>query len=266
MKKRLLKYLEMARINIRSRWAYIWDQLLANWFLIVILFVFVQLWKVTYGAGGSGEIDGYTLPEMIWYLVATEVLVFSTPRIHWVIEQEVKAGDLAIRLNKPYSYLLYHYSSFLGDSLIRLTTAALVGGLTGYLLIGGFDFTWQGIPALLAVFLTTMTLNFCMYAAIGLAAFWLEDVLGLYFLFDRLKMLLGGMLLPIEVYPDAVRRIVEVLPFRHMMAGPARLFVKFSWADAGALLQSQVLWLMVFGLICWGIYRLGVRRVDVNGG
>ncbi|HYF95056.1 MAG TPA: hypothetical protein VD969_22800 [Symbiobacteriaceae bacterium] len=266
MTKRLLKYLEVARINVRSRWAYLWDQLVSTWFLVVVMFVFVQLWKVTYGAGGRGEIGGYSLNEMIWYLVATELIVTSAPRIHSLIEEDVKSGDLAIRLNKPYSYLLFHFSSYLGDGLIRLATAALTAGLTVYLLIGGFGFRWEGIPVFFTVWLVTMGVNFCYNATIGLAAFWMEDVAGLYFVFDRVKWILGGMLLPVELYPDAVRRIVEVLPFRYMIAGPARLFVKFSWQEARALLQSQLIWALVFGVVCAGIYRLGVRKVDVNGG
>ncbi|HWI64274.1 MAG TPA: hypothetical protein VNT75_20740 [Symbiobacteriaceae bacterium] len=266
MRKWFLKYLEVGLINIRSRWAYLWDQLISNWFLAVILFVFVQLWKVTFSATGGGVIDGYSMAEMIWYLVATEVMVFATPGVHWAIEQEVKGGDLAIRLNKPYSYLLFHFSAFIGEGIMKLLTAAVIGGLTAYLLIGGFDFRWQGIPMLLVIWLTTMTINFFYTASIGLGAFWLEDIQGPYFVFDRLKWILGGLLLPIEVYPDFARRIAEALPFRHMIGGPARLFVKFTWEGALALFQSQLLWTVVFGLICAGIYRLGVRRVDVNGG
>jgi ABC-type uncharacterized transport system permease subunit len=57
--------------------------------------------------------------------------------------------------------------------------------------------------------------------------------------------MLGGMLLPVELYPAAVRRVVEALPFQYMIAGPARLLVKFSWAGAG---------------------RLAISQVDVNGG
>lgn len=266
MKKRLLKYTEVALINIRSRWAYFWDQMLSSWFLVVVLFVFVQLWKVTYSSGGGGAIDGYTLTDMIWYLVATEALVMSAPRVYSAIEQEVKAGDLAIRLNKPYSYLLFHFSGYLGEGIMRLLTFALVGGATAYLLVGGVAFHWESIPGLLAVYLTTTAISFCYSASIGLFAFWLEDISGLYFIFDKLKWILGGLLLPIEVYPGVARQLAEALPFRHMIAGPARLFVKFSWADAAVLLQSQLIWGLVFGLICAGIYRLGVRRVDVNGG
>lgn len=266
MRRAWLKYFEVARINVRSRWAYLWDQLLSTAFLAVIMFVFVQLWRVTFTATGGGNINGYTLPEMIWYLVATEALVTSLPRIHNTLQAEVKDGDLAVRLNKPYNYLLFHYSTYVGEGLLQLGLQLLMGGLTAYLLVGGFAFRWTVVPVLLAVYLTTQALHFCFGASIGLAAFWMEDVSGLYFVFDRLKWILGGFLLPIEVYPDAVRRIAEALPFQYMIAGPARLFVKFDAGDAVRLVGSQAVWLAVFGSVCWGLYRLGVRRVDVNGG
>jgi ABC-2 type transport system permease protein len=266
MSKALLKYVEVGRTTVRSNWTYVWDQLLGSWFLAVVMFVFVQLWKTTYGAGGQAAIEGYTLKEMNWYLVATEGLILSFPRIHWVIEQEVKDGDLALRLNKPYSYLLFHYSAYIGGGLQKLLFTFGVGGLTAYLCVGGFPFRWALLPLYLLVYLITASLNFVFTAPIGLAAFWMEDVAGLFFIMDKLKWILGGLLLPPEVYPDRIRSLVEALPFRHMIAGPARLFVKFAWPDAVQLMQSQLLWLILFGLACFGIYRLGVRRVDVNGG
>ena len=265
MIKAWLKYREVGLTTMRSRWAYIWEQVLSAVFMMVVIFVFVQLWRVTFGAE-SAEIEGFTLNEMIWYLVATESIVWSLPRVHGVIEQEVKTGDLAMRLNKPYSYLLFHYSAFLGEGILRLATALLVMGLTAFLTVGGFDFRWEAIPVLLVVYVTTSGLHFCFNGAIGLAAFWMEDIQGLYLLLDRLKWLAGGLLLPVELYPGLARQVVEVLPFQHMIAGPSRLFVKSSWAGAWQLWQTQLIWALVFGLLCAGIYRLGVRRVDVNGG
>lgn len=115
MSRAWLKYVEVARDNVRSQWAYLWDQLLSTFHLVIIMFVFVQLWKVTYGSTSGEAFAGYSLAEVIWYLVATEAIITSLPRIHAVIDAEVKDGDLAIRLNKPYNYLLFHYSSFLGE-------------------------------------------------------------------------------------------------------------------------------------------------------
>lgn len=265
MRKSLLKYAEVASITMRSAWAYLWNQLISSIFLIVVIFVFVQLWRTTYASEGA-VINGFTLPEMIWYLVGTEAIVLSMPRVHAVLEQEVKNGDLALRLNKPYSYLGFHYASFLGDSLLKLATMLLVGGGTAYLLVGGFDFRWEAAPLLLVIYLATHAINFFYIATAGLLAFWVEEVIGLHLLLDRIKWILGGMLLPISVYPEGVKRVVEHLPFQHMIGGPANLFVKFSWGGAGSLLLNQLIWTAIFGLICNAVYRLGVRRVDLNGG
>lgn len=266
MRKGILKYAEVAAITLRSAWAYLWNQLISMLFLGIIIFVFVQLWRATFAGQGDAVINGFTLPEMIWYLVATEAIVWSLPRIHAVLEQEVKGGDLALRLNKPYSYLGFHYASFLGEALMKLVISLVVGGLVAYLSVGGFAFRWEAVPVLMLLYLTTHGLNFFYIAAIGLAAFWVEEVVGLYLIFDRLKWILGGLLIPVNLYPDAVKRLVLLLPFRHMLGGPANLFVKFSWPAAGELLLHQLVWLLIFGLLCNLIYRLGVRRVDLNGG
>lgn len=265
MHRKILKYVEVGLIAVRSAWAYVWNQLLSTLFLVVVLYVFVQLWRATFAAQGP-VIDGYTLPEMIWYLVATEAIVLSLPRVHAVLEQEVKDGDLALRLSKPYSYLGFHYAAFLGEALVKLAVMLLVGGATAWLAVGPIPFRWEAVPVLLLLYLTTHALNFFYSAMVGLLAFWVEEVLGIHLLFDRLKWILGGMLIPVELYPEAVRRVVDWLPFRQMIGGPAELFVHFAWEGALALLLQQALWLVVFGLICTAIYRLGVRRVDLNGG
>jgi len=266
MRRVWLKYLEVSRTTVRSRWAYLWDQVLGGLFLVIIMFVYVQLWRTTYASGSGGDFAGYTLPEIIWYLVFAEAIILSLPRIDAVLDQEVKDGDLALRLNKPYNYLLFHYFSFMGDCLLRVVTWLVIGGVTVYLLVGGFPFRWEGLPAMFSVFLITQTLNFCYGASIGMASFWVEDVSGLYLLLDKVKWVLGGFMIPIELYPATIRRIAEALPFRHMVGGPARLFVKFSWAGAGELLLLQGLWLLAFVGVCLAIFRLGVRKVDVNGG
>ncbi|MDB4894719.1 MAG: transporter permease protein [Firmicutes bacterium] len=172
------KYFEVARTNLRARWAYLWDQLLSTIHLAFIMFVFVQLWRVTYASASPEAFAGYSLPEVIWYLVGTEAIIISLPRIHSVLESEVKEGDLAVRLNKPYSYLLFHYSAFLGEGLVRLATSLAVGGLTAYLLVGGFAFRWEALPVLLLLYLSTTVLHFFYNSVIGLAAFWVEDVFG----------------------------------------------------------------------------------------
>jgi ABC-2 type transport system permease protein len=79
-------------------------------------------------------------------------------------------------------------------------------------------------------------------------------------------MLLGGVLLPIELYPPWAQPLLRWLPFANVASGPARALVAPDWHDLPLLLLRQSCCALVFGLGVWLTYRLAVRRVFVNGG
>lgn len=267
-----VKLFEIARITMRSRFRYLWDLVGSTVFLAVVMFVFVRLWTVTYeSSGGAGtvagvKIAGMTLAQMIWYLVATETIIMSMLPIHRHIEREIKDGDVAIRLNKPYSFLGYHWSVFIGEGLLKAGILVVVGGAVALICVGPVDFHFTAIPALLITFIMTATLNFQYGALIGMLAFWTEDVSGFYFIFDRMKWLLGGFLMPITLFPIWLQAATEWLPFKLMIYQPAKLAVSFEWATWTDLALRQLGLVVVMGLITQGVYRLGIRRLDVNGG
>ena len=262
-----IKLYEVARITLRSRWRYLWDMLGSTLFLGVVLFVFVKLWTVTYGAaGGTGAIAGFTLAQMIWYLVATETIIMSMIPIHRSIEREIKDGDVAIRLNKPLSFLGYHWSVFIGEGVLKGLILVLVGGAVALLMVGPTEFSVFSVVPLFLTFVLTATLNFFFGALIGLLAFWTEDITGFYFIFDRLKWLLGGFLMPITLFPEWLQRIVEWLPFPLMIYRPAELAVSFEFSKWFELTWKQLLLVAGLWLVAQVLYRAGVRRLDVNGG
>lgn len=260
-----MKYLQVILTTWRSRMAYFWDFVASSLFLVVILFVFVQLWRITLGKEGVA-IEGFTLEKMIWYYVATETIIMSLIPVHRHIEREIREGDVAIRLNKPYSYLLFHFSTTLAEGSFKALLLVLVGGTMTWYMVGPLSFDFSAIPALLVTYGVTMALNFSYAALIGLTAFWTEDVTGLFFVMDRLKWLLGGFLLPVTLFPEPLRSWAEVLPFQLMIYAPAKLAVEFTWSGWFDLLLRQGALLLVFAAATSLVYALGVRRLNLNGG
>jgi ABC-2 type transport system permease protein len=261
-----IKLFEIARITLRSRFRYLWDMIGSTLFLAVVMFVFNRLWTVTYASGSAKTLAGFTLDQMIWYLVATETIIMSMTPIHRHIEREIREGDVAIRLNKPYSFLGFHWSVFLGEGLLKAGILVLIGGSVAMLMNGPIPFQFLSIPALVLTFLLTATLSFLYGSMIGLLAFWTEDVTGFYFIFDRIKWLLGGFLMPITLFPDWLFKIVEWMPFSLMIFRPASLAVKFDWSMWADLSMRQLGLILAMGAMAQAVYRLGVRRLDVNGG
>ncbi len=262
--RRLSKYVEVGRITLRSQLTYLADTAMGTLFLALAIFVFVYLWRATYA--GQERLAGYTLPQMIWYLVLTETLVVSAPRVHMKMDADVKSGDLAHWLNKPFSYLGFQFSGYVVELAVRTVICLAVGGAVAGFMVGGFDLDPRSLLPVAVAFLCSQTVQFLIAAAIGLSAFWLEDVNGVYLVVDRTKWILGGLLLPVEVFPDALRRLAAALPFQYLLSGPARLLVHFSWDAFFALLARQLLWLAVALAVCGLLWRRGVRRLDINGG
>ena len=79
-------------------------------------------------------------------------------------------------------------------------------------------------------------------------------------------LVLGGLLIPLDFFPEWLQTIALNLPFAWIIFGPARLFVDPSLARLGAVLTQQGIWLAVVGGAVWLFYRWAVARLVINGG
>lgn len=262
----LAKYAEMFKVTLLTSIAYAYDVLFRQVFLIVIMFVFVQLWRTTYRWEGASSIAGFTLRQMIWYLALAESIVMGMPRTGVDIDGEVKSGSLAYSLNKPYKYPWFHYAKYMGEAAIRFLLNLLVAGGVTWIMIGPPGFSWASFSAGTACVILGYTLDFWSQFSLGMLAFWSEDTWAYRLLYSRVTMLLGGMMLPLDVFPEWLRRIASALPVSHIVYGPVRTFIKFGAGEWAALLLRQGLWIAALWAVATALYRTGVKRVNVHGG
>ncbi|HAE58967.1 MAG TPA: ABC transporter permease, partial [Anaerolineae bacterium] len=104
--------------------------------ILPFMWIFYQLWRVTFAAAGADEINGLTVAMTVWYLMLAETIELSRPRLGNTISDAVKDGSIAYILSKPYDFLLYHYSSSMGETIFRGLINALLGGAMVWLLVG----------------------------------------------------------------------------------------------------------------------------------
>lgn len=252
-------------IALRQQWAYKADFLLRACMLLLILYVLTQLYAAAYGGGNTGAIGGFTLRQIVWYLVFTEAITMAGPPVGARIEEEVKNGDIGVRLTRPLSYVGYHFASYMGEGGLRFAVLLLAGSLVAWASVGAPEFGY-GLPAYIGLAALGLTLSFLMTAAVGLCAFWVEETRGLDFVLQKLLFTAGGLLIPIDLMPEWLQRICGWLPFQAALYMPARIGVHF---DGGALLRSvllQGLWILALAAAVTLIYRRGVSKLHVNGG
>jgi ABC-2 type transport system permease protein len=72
--------------------------------------------------------------------------------------------------------------------------------------------------------------------------------------------------LPLELFPDVLERVAQVLPFSMMVYAPARTFVDPDLGVLPTLLARQALTLAAALALAGLLFRYAVRRLQTNGG
>ncbi|HMQ31795.1 MAG TPA: ABC-2 family transporter protein [Chloroflexaceae bacterium] len=263
--RKLAKYWAIFTIQLQSAAAYPLDLAARSLSIVMFMVVFFGLWRSTYAAQGATSIAGLTLRDTLWYLMLAETVVLSRPRLAQQIAAQVKDGSIAYLLNKPYSFLLYQAAAGLGDSALRLVFNAAAGGAVVWLLVGPPPALW-GLPLVLVAVAMGWLIDFCVAALLGLTAFFSEEVAAFEWIYSKVLFLLGGLLIPLDFFPEWLQGVARALPFAAAIYGPARLFVSPSLGAFAWLLAAQVGWLGGLGLVVALAYRRGSAALAINGG
>ena len=260
------KYSAIAWISAKSNLAYAGEVGSRMFFLTMILYIFMCVWKNTFANANATRFGGYSLEEFIWYLAFAECVIMSSPRVTPYIDEDVRTGSIAVQLVRPMSYPLYRLASNFGEQVVRFVVTVFAASVIALVLAGVPEHFPTGILFAALALPLAFVLDFLGYLLVGLGAFWFEDTTGMALIYSRLTMIAGGMLLPLELFPETLQLVLKSLPFGYIVNGPARLFVHPELTTLGVVLLNQLIWTIVLGLAVAAVYRKALNRIALNGG
>ena len=232
-------------------------------FYAVILLIFSRLWAVVIE---SGALAGRSAADLLWYLAITEWVILSIPSTWLDIEQDVRSGDIACRLARPLSYVGAKLAEGAGDALLRMATLAVAGVALAWAMTGSLPDDPRGLLLAVPLGIAAVGVGLIFHTAIGIAAFWLQDCAPVYWIWQKFAFILGGLLLPLEIYPEWLRAIAYWTPFSALMHGPGRMAFGWDPAFAAEVALRLLFWGGAGALALSWIYRRALRVLDVNGG
>ena len=261
----MTKYLAVLWIDTQQQVAYRGEFLMRGVLMAMFMLIFVALWTTVYAIGGQAEMAGFRLSQIIWYLAITETMVLSGSRLFDEISEAVKSGDVAYTLTRPCSYLGFQIAHSLGGTFPRMALNLTVASLVVLPFVRSLETSLLGIVGFTVLAVLGAIMD-AIIAVIGMGAFFIEEVRPLSWIYNKLLLSVGGMFLPLDMFPPWLRRISDLLPFRLIIYAPARAFVAFDGAFFGRALAGQVIYIAVLGAILAWVWRWGRRRVVVHGG
>lgn len=261
------KYIYIYKSELISTLQYMLNILFRLINFILLIFIFMNLWNYVYD-NPNELINGYSKNQMIWYVIITEIIWGATDGRRYCrrIADDVRGGNIAYMINKPYSYIGYAISSHLGETTIKTIIAIIVGFTMGIIFLK--DFPVLSIPAIIIVLLAgilAVLINSMLVTFIGLISFIIEDSNPIFWLYSKMILVLG-VLFPIEYFPGVLAQIMRYSPIYVTCYGPAKLFVDFSHSSAIEIIISQTIYLGIAWIMCYTLYKKGVKKLNVTGG
>lgn len=230
------------------------------------LLVQISLWSSLINSGVKDEIS---MSEMLVYVIVNAIVLSLTSiNIANDLEPEIRDGTIAIYLVRPLSLHLYLLSVNFGKTAFNTLATVLPAVIISGLFIG-ISLPIQKIY-LLFFFLSVGLGVFIMFELtyiVGLLAFWVQRTWYLKWYLNAGVVFLGGTVVPIWFYPEAMKNISYILPFRYISFEAVNLYLEKTSIQHGILVIFIALfWVMVLyfcGRFMW--YKIQ-RRIMINGG
>ncbi len=268
LKLKFFKYFEIAKVSYHSHSTYPIETLSIGLLAMFRIWVLIQLYSVAFRVSGSTQISGLDLKQTLWVLALTQSFYISN-RIRILMKDmgyEIQSGSVAYSLSKPYSYPLYHLASNFGVIGSNLFFAIAFTSTIVWLTLGPIHFTLYGFLAGLTLLIFGYIINNLIGLVLGLSAFWVEDISAFRWIYDKLMSVLGGVFVPLTIFPDSIRTILQYLPFSQLFYNPAYIIVNYNGALFVKYFLTQMFWLVVFAVIVKVLTSRGSRLLAINGG
>lgn len=233
---------------------------------LVLLWVMVEMWRAIYDSGHVPA--GISWVDMAWYMGIAQMMFFLSPRLFVIIDDDVRSGNIGYFLNRPIPYLWMRFTEgagALGGNVLIYYTA---GVLLAYLYIGQLPSGgWPTLALVLILIFVASLIHLLFQVISGLSALWTNDAVFIYHSYQKMFLLLGGIYVPIALYPDFLGGdFLKFLPFAAMVGNPCSLLLPHHTDGFWSILAMQAFWLGAIGLGAQMLFIKALRKVEINGG
>jgi len=202
-----------------------------------------------------------------YYIGATLVYRFTFTFVVWEWDRDIRTGDLSFKLLKPIDPFHYFLSEQIGwklfDPLLLVPVVAL--------------FVWMspevhymiGLGKWIAFFISIIVgfaLSMLMSCAFAMSAFWSTQSSSLYNLWYGVGQFLSGFIAPLPLFPENIRSIANLLPFRGLIGFPTEILIgKLSWPEIWLGFRVIGFWIIAFFIIYRLLWRYGLKKYEAVG-
>ena len=229
---------------------------------LIVFLLYGYVFKIS-----GGSIKGVDYTTTLWSMfIYFCIMILNIRRIYKLIMDDVKSGNVEMFLNKPINYVILTFYKIIGQGIYSFTIISILGSITMLLLVGIPKVNLIiFIPTFIITLILGSILGLILYSIIGLLSFFMQDVRPIYWITDKLVMLLGGSYLPVALFPKFMKILAYISPFGAINFTSSTVYS--TWNNEFIIrILLQIIWIIVFGLLLIYVYKKAREKAMINGG
>lgn len=230
------------------------------------LLVMIYLWLSIYSQGN--KIGSYTFRGLIIYYILTNLISLSlnAQDIARIIGEEIRLGEFVNYLLKPINFQLDKFFYNLGAIAYNFSVYFIIFFIAFVLFFNLTDLNYLLVFYFLIFTIMAVVINFLIYYIIGISTFYLGFIMGVNFIISNIIFFLSGNLVPLDLLPSAVLKIVNWLPFKYLAFIPISIITgRIATGNLLSLFVGGLLWIAILYLISLIIYKQGLKKYEAFG-
>jgi ABC-2 type transport system permease protein len=232
--------------------------------------IVVFLWIAIYRSAAREVIGGYSIGEMVTYLLGAGLInsFILTTAENPETSQSIQDGSLSTLLLQPISPYAIWFVRDLGSKAFFF-----ILGLSGYAVVFFFFRQYLVLSVSLGhllFFLLSMVLaallQFFLFEALSLLAFWVENTYGIRFIVRVIMEVVGGAIIPLSFFPQILQKLFLLLPFSYLIYLPMRIYLgKIPLDELPLEFLKESVWIVGLALLNMMIWKKGIRQYVAMG-
>jgi ABC-2 type transport system permease protein len=255
--------LKTAASKLTYRFATVISLVASGFAYCVFLLVWMEVYRVNPNPGPLSE------TTMKSYLVSAFIVnSILTLSLEFRFMQRVRMGLVVGDLLRPLGFLPFQMAQGVGDALVNGLFVVPIFAVGWWfvgpsMLAASFGHALLGVMSLLIAFIVSFGMSYLVVQA----AFVLQSGYGVLFARAAFHQVFSGLAAPLVMFPQALGDVANVLPFRHIIETPVRIWLGLVPSDEVlSLLLGQFAWGVGLLVVAEAVFRAVMRHHQVQGG
>jgi ABC-2 type transport system permease protein len=260
-------YLTLFSIGIKDTLAYKANFILSLFSSLAQAGLMILIWTAIYHFTNTTSLVGITLSSMYIYFFLVyafrSVINMNLPE---VMQQDVQSGSVAAAYTRPLKYPLQVFFNSIPDDMLY----ALI--ITLPLLVIAVLLSPQPVSSFTALLVVVeLAIGYSLVSLIGfmigMLAIKMVNIYGIANSMWSIMLLLGGGVMPLALFPNAITHILMFTPFPIMLYTPAATFLGIvSSSEAINSIIISAVWVVALAIISAAAWKFVRKRITSAGG